>query len=421
MNVKLSRFNVFWKDENGFYVSNTLSKCLIKLNEEYYDKLQNNGLSEIEAENITDLKEAGVLVDKSLDEIGMLRYSHEQSKRASNEIEIVFAPTLSCNFRCSYCFEIPRTGIISSEKEDEILIYIEKEINDNNCRKIRFIWFGGEPLLCCDVIERFTKKMKELCIQKNLEIAFSLITNGYLLTKEIVTMLETVGILHVQITIDGCKEIHDSRRKLIDGKGTFDKIYSNLSLFANSKIDVAIRINLDEENFEQYDKVVKIISELGLTNIKCHPALVEKTENQSHEQQQKCIIANKKDAYENSLIHDYYCKQCKELDNVSCACSAEHINSMVIDEKGNVYKCWNSIGHDDQIYKKTYDSDFVNPQIVSTYLGRDPFTEDECKECNYLPICSGGCLYHWLNSKHHKCTPKRFLYKELIMSGKEET
>lgn len=421
--MKFSRFNVLWEENGEYYISNTLSRNLIKIDSIHYEILKSGEiyrLNEI-SDSIETLKNEGILVDDELDEIGMLRFSHQQSMRASGEIEVVFAPTLSCNFKCVYCFETPRAGMLTEENEEMIFNYLTNHLQENQCKKLRFLWFGGEPLLCPDIIERFTYRLRLFCLEKKIELFVAVITNGYLLTRQVVNMLEKVGVNHIQITIDGCKEMHDSRRKLVNGEGTFDVILHNLEFFTNSTIDVAIRVNIDRENLEEYKNVKKVIDELNFSNIECHPALIEKTSNQCCDQKERCIIGDETNYYYDESIKRYYCKNAKaELDCVSCSCDAEHISSLVIDELGNIYKCWNSIGLDSDIYKKIYDDTYINPRMTSIYLGRDPFTEKECAECRFVPICAGGCLFHWLNSGTHKCTPAKYLYKEFIKLNRRE-
>lgn len=59
----------------------------------------------------------------------------------------------------------------------------------------------------------------------NLDYQADRITNGYLLTEKVVAMLPSLSISSLQITIDGMKAVHDSRRCLKLGAPTFDRIY----------------------------------------------------------------------------------------------------------------------------------------------------------------------------------------------------
>ena len=70
-----------------------------------------------------------------------------------------------------------------------------------------------------------SKKFIEICDKYGVRYQANIITNGYLLNKEIVKELEDIHVKHIQVTIDGPKDIHDKRRFLKGKQGTFDKIF----------------------------------------------------------------------------------------------------------------------------------------------------------------------------------------------------
>ena len=57
--------------------------------------------------------------------------------------------------------------------------------------------------------------------ESNLEICF--VTNGYTL-EEYIPVLKSGKIREIQVTLDGTETIHNKRRFLKSGAGTFDKI-----------------------------------------------------------------------------------------------------------------------------------------------------------------------------------------------------
>jgi uncharacterized protein len=85
------------------------------------------------------------------------------------------------------------------------------------------MWYGGEPLLAIDTIDYLTQEFLKLCGDK-VKYTAAMVTNGYNLNKDNVNRLKKLKVKRVQITIDGPKIIHDERRKLSNGKGSFDKI-----------------------------------------------------------------------------------------------------------------------------------------------------------------------------------------------------
>lgn len=51
-----------------------------------------------------------------------------------------------------------------------------------------------------------------------------MITNGYLLSRDVLTILK-IKVDFIQITIDGGPKVHDLKRPLADGSKTFEKFY----------------------------------------------------------------------------------------------------------------------------------------------------------------------------------------------------
>jgi len=71
-------------------------------------------------------------------------------------------------------------------------------------------------------------------------------TNGYLLDKAKSERLNDLKIDSIQITLDGTKDIHDSRRTLSGGEPTFQRILDNIDSLMHSsyrgKCDIRVNI-----------------------------------------------------------------------------------------------------------------------------------------------------------------------------------
>ncbi|MNC98452.1 hypothetical protein D3C83_164060 [compost metagenome] len=54
-------------------------------------------------------------------------------------------------------------------------------------------------------------------------------SNGYFLSRDVFERLRELGIASYQISFDGPKAWHDRKRVLAGGKGTYDRIWQNLT------------------------------------------------------------------------------------------------------------------------------------------------------------------------------------------------
>ena len=68
-------------------------------------------------------------------------------------------------------------GQIDDVIEDKILQLISNNIN--KIKLLRINWFGGEPLLVKNRVMSITKSIDTICKNNNVNIQFSIITNGY--------------------------------------------------------------------------------------------------------------------------------------------------------------------------------------------------------------------------------------------------
>lgn len=69
--------------------------------------------------------------------------------------------------------------------------------------------------------------------------------------------------------------------------------------------------------------------------------------------------------------------------------------------KGELYQCWEDVGNPDMVIGNIHEDDpITNPVLQARYsIGTDAYNDAECRECNVLPICGGGCANKRLRTK----------------------
>jgi uncharacterized protein len=88
----------------------------------------------------------------------------------------------------------------------------------------------------------------------------NVITNGLLLTPEIVANLKPFGLNGVKITLDGDKDTHDRMRPLRGGQGTFDRIVKNIRAIAG-QCRIAIGGNFDADSVDSYPALLDFLKD----------------------------------------------------------------------------------------------------------------------------------------------------------------
>lgn len=247
-------------------------------------KKTNNNFTEEECplskDTISALEKRGYITTKTQEEeytyVARLADALHRKEKILNTV-FVFVITYNCNFRCPYCFE---TGlhsdsigkVFTKEMADKAYQAILKIEPREQLRAKNITLYGGEPLLKenKEVVEYIVLKGKELGFQ------FNAVTNGYDLDayKE---LLSPDLISHIQITIDGMKELHNTKRVHYKGYNTFDKIISNIGIALKQGTGVTIRVNTDRNNFDDLQQLKVLFEELGYSqyeNFKINSALL---------------------------------------------------------------------------------------------------------------------------------------------------
>lgn len=413
MKLKASKFNFKYKKGEDTIVYNTFTKACVSLDDPTLELLEKNDLdfSENSDATLKYLKDNGFLVASDFDELSFLKYYNNKVRFAEDYLSLTIAPTLSCNFDCPYCFENKRGGIIDEETQELVIDFLHSKLS-KGVRKMDLTWYGGEPLICFPIIKNMCEQITALTQKYSVKCKMGMITNGYLLSEEIADFLEKYNI-SVQITIDGMPENHNSRRYLKDGGKTFEKIINNLHFFDNRDIDVYIRMNVDKCNYNDYPKLTELIKSYNNPKMIVYPAVTENVNERKE---------FRKDYYMSENVYDTFISDTRRKglfdkdidtipisndvskipDNRSYFCAAELENSFVIDERGNVYKCWNEVGKDNYCFNLK-EPDKINYVSLLNYMSDTTFSDPKCTECVFLPICFGGCKFHRANFDKYAC------------------
>lgn len=218
---KFSKYNIDFRTAEGDpCLYNSLTGSLVKLTEEEQAELQVL-MHCNELPSFSPLYEqlifGGFLTESSFDELALIRYQMFSSRNNKKSLNLTIAPTLDCNFRCSYCYEKEnhKTGSMDSETIAGLMDFVTLYAAD--CKEIGVTWYGGEPLMTPDVIEIISKELIQFCAEKNIRYSAAMITNGYFLTRKNAELIRNCRISLVQITLDGDRKNHDARRYLVNG------------------------------------------------------------------------------------------------------------------------------------------------------------------------------------------------------------
>lgn len=175
--------------------------------------------------------------------------------------ELILLPTEKCNLRCTYCYEDFKIGRMSETTQRGVELYLEQRVPQ--LTSLRFSWFGGEPLVAKDIVLRLSRFANALCDRYGVEFLGGLTTNAYHLDLETFKQLLACGQDFFQITLDGWREKHDQVRRFANGRGSFDRIWSNLiGLKAvESDFEILLRIHVRRDNIDSLPTLIEKVAE----------------------------------------------------------------------------------------------------------------------------------------------------------------
>lgn len=386
--MKLSNYNLKLDFDNKYAIYNTLSRkyVLFDNTEENYinNLLDNMNKDEYEIKEIEILKKFlknGIVIEDNLNEIGKVSYLFNKTKYQDRRFILIISPTLDCNFRCPYCFEERRNSYISDETIDNLIAFVKKVAKEVNTLQV--CWFGGEPTLQFEKIKKMTKIFKEICENEGCNYSSTMTTNGYLFNDERINDLNDFNIKRIQITLDGDKEIHNQKRPLADGSGTFDKILENINKIVDKDIPLYLRINVDENNADSIPKLFDLIPESKREKITINMCNIFQNDEYVN------LFPLYKIAIDKGFRFEFSRKQLQ-------ICEGSFINSITVQPDGKITPCqmcsekgfnFGSIGKDGRLLLKN-ESEFYRFRATSA------LDNEECKKCSRFPLCLGGCYFN---------------------------
>lgn len=363
----------------------------------------------------------GYVVPTTMDELATFMYGRNISKYNTDHLALTIAPTLGCNMRCPYCYEDKNGSVMNNETQLKLIRFIKAHLNAyQNMKYLTVTWYGGEPLLQKDRIYNLSKEFISICAERNITYSASMVTNGVLLDRDTAKRLyEDCKVGSVQVTIDGRPEIHDARRILANGKGSFDTIVMNIEA-CKDFLPIVIRINVDTRNEAELEQLIGFFYEKGWgKNPSIYPAPVETYSEHCADCSANCID---KSDFAKIKLKVQQIRYEQDRDTVveelfprprTLYCGHEKVNSYVIDPDGYCYNCWLDIGRK-ELSCGHVNAPFAFQKFRYKWISND--LPEKCEECEYLPMCSGGCAHFRTNSSSNEpsCPEAYFSYKETL-------
>lgn len=402
MRIKKSKYTrIVFMQSGKWFVHNISSgsECIL-------DDVEVNLLSECDnydydtlPELLAELLDLGVVVLAETDENACLELERKISlySFATNEVGFVIAPTMDCNAKCFYCYEndTRQTCYMNEITQQELVSYIKKTAKGK--KKLFISWFGGEPLLCIELIRSVSQELILFCEKNGIEYNGELTTNGYYLDR-IIEELNQYNIRDTQITLDGYREEYLKRKHYNKSNDAWEKVIDNIFVASNNGNYITIRFNIDKTNIDSVKQCVRyLVSDLrwnkkiSLYFYPLEPCCLHS--------QDSCVLFFDKSEYELIMTEMYdFLYQCGyykdrvyalDFHKLSLPCYGATMGILAVDYEGNLYQCQHLLCKQQYAIGNVFSGIHITRKLLQWYDGKIP---QQCEKCEVLPLCQGGCV-----------------------------
>jgi uncharacterized protein len=377
-----------------------------------------------EREALTLLAENGFLVEsRGADRRSLAQYLTEV-KGDRTELNITLLTTLQCNFACDYCFQgdhgdyNKNADRMSLETAARVVEWFERELDRVRPERFVLTFFGGEPLLNLPVMYMIAERASLAAKARNVGFYSNIITNGLLLTPDVVERMLPFGLNGVKITLDGDRDTHNRMRPLRGGQGTFDRIVENIRLVAD-RCRIAIGGNFDESSAGSYPALLDYLraQDFGSKLVKVNFKPIVRTEPTPSKGIIPLTPVGAKESLKGTCMTSVgsgagkACDSCNTMDDQMTfireetqrhgfptydgvpkgMCHVHKTHAHTIGPDGSLYACPGftgqlamSTGHIDDR------RDSWRESALEKFERLHPWKE--CGDCAFIPTCAGGCV-----------------------------
>src|SRR5437868_3225498 len=210
-------------DRGDVFLLNTFSDAQLIVSRDVVDLLDRLGrrggsdpeppeLNDIERDTVDQLAEHGFVVETREAEQRDLRQFFRDVRESTDTLKVTVLTTLQCNFACDYCIQGDHgdynksAAKMSMDTAARVGEWIERRLGAIAPNRLVLTFFGGEPLLNMPVLYYLAERLHAACAARGVSLLINIITNGLLLSREMVERLNPLGLTATRTRPDAARK-----------------------------------------------------------------------------------------------------------------------------------------------------------------------------------------------------------------------
>lgn len=350
----------------------------------------------------------GCIQNDDADETSLLQERINKIDNSGKDYLLTINPTLSCNFKCWYCYEKhPSQSQMNADILERVKKHISLVIQKIQPPTFHLGFFGGEPLLhYSNVVYPILNHLNKECEKYHIKSSIAFTSNGYLLTNKMIDEMAKLKVHSFQITLDGDKESHNQVRYPYQGADSFTRIVENIKTLLKKDIWVVLRINYTAQSLKGTQSISENFKDLTPKEKEKFQVDYQRVwqDRDSYSEDLKALLEECIESFEKKGINVTY----SVMNQVWNSCYADKQNQAVINYNGLVYKCTardfnekNSLGYLNE------EGNIIWNQQKLNYRTNIRLSKQICRNCRIAPLCGGTCAQRILeNPNENECTRK---------------
>lgn len=330
---------------------------------------------------------------------------------------VSLAVAQKCNLGCTYCYA--EGGDFGAKARNMPLETATKSVdylldNADEGGRVNLAFLGGEPLMNRQVLRAATLYAKEEAAKRNVQVGYSITTNGSLVNEEDASFFDRHRFA-VTVSLDGVGETHNRLRPFKSGRGSYEQILPRVKMLLShsTQMQVSARVTVTPDNLNLKETLDQLIA-LGFQSVGFSPMLSSPTKmgqmekgdlDQMLQQMIECgkefeLRLAKGEPYPFSNVQTAL----KEIHKGShrpypCGAGAGYLG---VSADGDLFACHRFVGEQDAgMGSVTKGRD---PQLQQEWLSdRHVHKQEPCNSCWARYLCGGGCHHEVIHRGRVAC------------------